>query len=187
MVECYARSRRDGAAVELELLSEIIRTNDAYNAQEILRGFPIEEEFRNRLRSAIAVNFAEVLAVIDFYNLLLGGFFNCREDFRTPSEIYEYLEAVKVKLLYLPRLVEVGLFALDFSSVHEYLSLQVAAMQTELFINVPADFRLLFAAVHEMMDSAYRGIRNSMWTVDELLASFAAYEGYEEYRVSQLH
>jgi hypothetical protein len=83
--------------------------------------------------------------------------------------------------------VEVGLFALDFSAVHEYLSLQVAAMQTELFINVPSDFRQLFAGVHEMMDTSYRGIRNSMWTVDELLASYGFFEAYEEYRAGQLH
>lgn len=94
---------------------------------------------------------------------------------------------MKIKLLYLPRRVEVGLFALDFSAVHEYLSLQVAAMQTELFINVPSDFRQLFAGVHEMMDTSYRGIRNSMWTVDELLASYGFFEAYEEYRAGQLH
>lgn len=37
------------------------------------------------------------------------------------------------------------------------------------------------------MDEAYRGIRNSMWTVEELLSSYAAFESYEEYRVNQLH
>ncbi len=127
------------------------------------------------------------MEVIDFYNLLLSNFFNCREEIKVPSDIYEYLEAVKVKLLYLPRRVEVGLFALDFSAVHEYLSLQVTALQTELFINVPTDFRQLYAGVNEMMDTSYRGIRNSMWTVEEMLASYGFFEAYEEYRGGQLH
>ena len=37
------------------------------------------------------------------------------------------------------------------------------------------------------MDDSYKGIHNSMWTIDELLTSYRHYESYEDYRINQLH
>lgn len=37
---------------------------------------------------------------------------------KNPSDVYEYLECIKVKLIYLPRSVNVGLITLDFLEVH---------------------------------------------------------------------
>jgi hypothetical protein len=94
------------------------------------------------------------------------------------------LERARIKLVYFPTAVNIGLFRLSFNSLKESLSLEIALRQTSIYENVPTDFKQLLEEIRATLHHCYQNIRNNYWDIDEMLASYQVREEYEEYKCS---